>query len=223
MGWMSQIGRRRSLLVGPALIFLCLAGGCSRPVGLSGNDAPAQSEQHPVPFHDGDGTVSADVPSTAVPAVRESAEKGEGGLPFRDAQSLPVGTLMTVRLRNSISTGSPEPSGSFEAVIDEPVTVDGNTLVPRGARVAGRVESARASRMKRNRNYVRLTLDTIDLAGHDFPVQTSSLFARGKANEAPPTQDESMPPVIHLEKGRRLTFRLTEPVYVAAQQTVSVR
>ena len=220
---MSQIRGRQSLLVGPALVFLCLAGGCSRPVGLSGNDAPEQSDQHPVPFHDGDGTVSSDLPSTVSSATPENSAKAETGLPFRDAQSLPIGTLMTVRLRNSISTDSPGPSGSFEAVIDEPVTVDGNTLVPRGARVAGRVESARASRMKRNRNYVRLTLDTIDLAGHDFPVQTSSLFARGRANEPPPTQDESMPPVIHLEKGRRLTFRLTEPVYVAAQQTVSVR
>lgn len=220
---MSQIRRRQSLSVGSALIFLCLAVGCSRPVGLRGNDAPAESDQHPVPFHDGDAAVSTDLPSNVSPGAPENSAKGENGLPFRDAQSLPIGTLMTVRLRDPISTDRPGPSGSFEAVIDEPVTVDGNTLVPRGALVAGRVESARASRMKRNRNYVRLTLDTIDLAGHDFPVQTSSLFARGNANEPVPTQDESMPPVIHLEKGRRLTFRLTEPVYVAVQQTVSVR
>jgi hypothetical protein len=223
MVWMSHIRRRRGLLVASALIFLCLAPGCSRPVGLRGDDVASQSDQHPVPFHEGDGTVSADLPSTVSPAVPEDSAKSENRLPFRDAQSLPIGTLMTVRLRDAISTDSPGPSGSFEAVIDEPVTVDGNTLVPRGARVAGRVESARASRMKRNRNYVRLTLDTIDVAGHDFAVQTSSLFARGDANEPPHAQDEGIPPVIHLEKGRRLTFRLTEPVYVAAQQTVSVR
>jgi len=75
------------------------------------------------------------------------------------------------------------------------------------------VESARASKVKHNPGYVRLTLDSIDVAGKDLPVQTSSLFARGNA----PTGDASLS-VLTLEQGRRLTFRLAQPVYVTGQQ-----
>jgi hypothetical protein len=117
-------------------------------------------------------------------------------------------------LKNPISADNPGGSGTFEAFVDEPVMVEGNALVPRGASVAGRVESARASRVKHNHGYVRLTLDSIDVAGKDLPVQTSSLFARGNA----PNGDASLS-VLTLEQGRRLTFRLAQPVYVTGQQS----
>jgi hypothetical protein len=62
--------------------------------------------------------------------------------------------------------------------------------------------------------YVRLTLDSIDIAGKNTRLQTSSLFARGN----PASQNAALG-LITLEKGRRLTFRLTEPVYLALEQT----
>jgi hypothetical protein len=129
---------------------------------------------------------------------------------------LPVGTLLTVRLKNPISADNPGPSATFEAVLDEPVVIEGNALVARGANVAGRVEAARVSKVKGNRAYLRLTLNSIDVAGKDLPVQTSSLFARGTA----PDGDVSAR-VITLEKGRRLTFRLAEPVFVANQEALN--
>ena len=64
------------------------------------------------------------------------------------------------------------------------MVIDGNKLIPRGAAVSGRVESARASNLKRNRGYVRLVLETIHLSGASLPVQTASLFVRGSAADA---------------------------------------
>jgi hypothetical protein len=112
-------------------------------------------------------------------------------------------------LKNAVSADNPEATGRFEGIIDEPVTVDGNILVPPGARVGGRVESARSSKVKGN-GFVRVTLDSIAIAGKDLHLQTSSLFARGHGMGHGPTIY-----AITLEKGRRLTFRLTEPAYVA--------
>ena len=145
----------------------------------------------------------------------------ETGLPFHNSQSLPAGTLLTVRLRNPISADDPGANARFEAVVDEPVVIEGNSVVPRGATVAGRVESALASNVRRNRGYVRLVLDSIHLAGVNLPIQTSSLFVRGNSGDTQTGQGEMAQ--IHLEKGRRLTFRLTEPVYVAASQRVASR
>ena len=108
----------------------------------------------------------------------------ETGLPFHNPQSLPAGTLLTVRLKNPISADDPGANARFDAVVDEPVVIEGNRLVPRGATVAGRVESARASNVRRNRGYVRLMLDSIHVAGVNLPIQTSSLFVRGNSGDS---------------------------------------
>jgi hypothetical protein len=205
------------------LLALLDAGGCARPAALqSGGSAPAGQKQ--VPFHDEEGK-PPDTRASDLPATQDNSAS-ENGLPFHDPQNLPAGTLLTVRLKSPISAGSQGARGTFEAVVDEPVVIEGNKLIPRGAVVAGRVESARTSNLKRNRGYLRLALDSIRVRGLNLPVQTSSLFVRGNAGEIEPhaSEDSGGSAVIHLEKGHRLTFRLTETVYVAAsQRTVTER
>ena len=139
---MSRCRRPRGLMICLVLLLLLWGAGCSRPDGL-GSAAPA--DQHPVPFHDGDSKAPGSSNAGAPSAAQDKGQKPEGDLPFRDLQSLPAGTLLTVRLKSSVSADNPDASGTFEAVVDEPVTIEGYTLVPRGAGVAGRVESARAS------------------------------------------------------------------------------
>lgn len=195
--------------VRPAAICIGLllsASACSAPAGLH-SDGTAPAEQHQIPFQD-DKTAK-------LAGGQDPASGGATSLPFHDAESLPVGTLLTVRLKDPISAENPDASGTFAAIVDEPVVVEGSAVVPRGASVAGRVESARSSKVKANRGYVRLTLDSIDLDGKDLAVQTSSLFARGIASDG-----KASGGVIKLERGRRLTFRLAEPVYVASRHPV---
>jgi len=208
---MRQFPATRSLTLGTILLALLGTVGCAPPDGLPSADGTPQTEQHKVPFHDADGKPSR--PSDA-PAAQDNSLKPETDLPFQDPQNLPAGTLLTVRTKNPISAENPDANGTFEAIVDQPVVIEGNQLVPLGTMVSGRVESARASNLKRNRGYVRLTLETIQLAGLNVPVQTSSLFVRGHAGQTRPEQS----PIVRLEKGRRLVFRLTEPVEVAASQ-----
>ena len=213
---MSQFGR---WILGVAVIVLAMLAGCSRPAGLQGDSAEAPADQHQVPFRDGaEAPPSSDPRATTI--GRGKGQNPTSNLPFGDAQSLPAGTLVTVRLKDPIAIDKVSASGSFVAVVDEPVTVDGDTLIPQGVSVTGRVESARASEVKRSLAYVRLTLDSIDLAGQDLPVQTSSLFARGNPSETQDDGSRASPTMIHLKRGRRLTFRLSEPVYLASQRAV---
>jgi len=212
---MSRFRGPRGLTIG-LLFALVGATGCSQPAGLSSADSAASADQHAVPFHGGDSSTTAS-PSGA-PATRDNKPKPDTYIPFRDPQSLPAGTLLTVRLKDDVSAENPDATGTFEAIVDEPVNIETNTVVPRGAAVAGRVESARAyspstSKVKHS-GYVRLTLDSIDIAGKNTHLQTSSLFARGN----PASRDTGLG-LITLEKGRRLTFRLTEPIYLALEQT----
>jgi len=137
---------------------------------------------------------------------------------------LPPGTLVTVRLEKEISSDRIGEEGSFAAVVDESVMVDGRLAVPRGAAVAGRIESVRDPDRGRGRGYVRLTLDTIVIAGKKLPVRTSSLFVRGSAGEVlnpGPDEEPTRPTLTRLQKGRRLTFRLAGTVPLDGQETVS--
>ena len=206
---MAQLGKSALL---SALLVVALWGlGCSRPVSMRSADEPAQADTGDAPF-----THVADRPDT--PNTSQQA-----AIPVGASQNLPVGTLLTVRLKNPVWTDTPDASGNFEAVVDEAVSFEGVTLISKGANVTGRVESAGASAIKSNRSYVRLTLDSIKVGGIDFPIQTSSLFARGEASISVTDEPVSSSAVIHLAKGRRLTFRLTEPVYVASQKSASAQ
>jgi len=215
---MSRFRRPQGLTIVPCLLALLWAVGCARPDGLQTDGGSAHADPHQVPFHDGDGTTPARQSGSSANSLNP-----ETSLPFHDSQNLPAGTLLTVRLRNAISAENPSADATFEAIVDEPVVIEGNKLVPRGVTVAGRVESVRASNLKRDRGFVRLALNSIHLSGVNVQVETSSLFVRGSADDTqaslggvPQTAVSSV--VVRIEKGRRLTFRLTEPVYIAASQ-----
>jgi len=219
MTLVSQFRRPRRLTITAIVLALLCASACSPPAGMQPGNGAAQADQPQVPFHEDDGKLSHSSDSSS---AQDNGLAPGTTLPFRDPQNLPAGTLLTVRLKNPVSAENPDANGNFEAVVDQPVNIQGNKIVPVGATVSGRVESARASNLKRNSGYLRLTLDSINLAGSKLPVQTSSLFVRGNAGQAqtplslPSGQASAV--VIRLEKGRRLVFRLTEPLYVAVTQ-----
>jgi hypothetical protein len=232
MIFMSRFRRPQGLTIWPMLRVVLLAvlwtAGCARPVGPQSDDAIPHADPHSVPFHEEGATGR---PGDSV-ATAETGKSPEAGLPFHESQNLPAGTLLTVRLKAPVAAENPGVNGTFEAVVDEAVVIEGNKLVPRGATVSGRVESARVSNLKRDHGtpyhgYVRLALDSIHLGDVSLPIQTSSLFVRGNAGdtqvapgETPSSQTSGV--VIRLERGRRLTFRLAEPAYVAASQRTKV-
>jgi len=188
-------------LLWPTVGGLLCATACSRPIQVPGA-GEAQAEQRTLPDQ-----------STAVPADAVTSLTGPDSssqiVPFHDSENLPAGTLLTVRLKSPVTADDALTSTSFEAVLDEPVVVEGNALIPRGVLAAGRIQSSRISTVNPSRAYIRLALESIHVADKDIPVQTASLFAR----QAPQSDN-----VIRLEKGRRLSFRLSEPVSIAAQK-----
>jgi len=209
----------------PVLLAL-LSVSLSRPAGLR-SDQAARPDPHQVPFQEGERT-AGEAPRDGQLAAQSAEQDSDSSPPFRDSQGLPAGTLLTVRLKSPVSADNTGASKSFDAVVDEPVLIEGSTMLPRGARVAGRVESARASQVKRDRGYVRLTLDSIDLVGQELPIQTASLFVRGyagepQAGETQAMEGENSPQIVRLESGRRLTFRLTESVILTGQSAISRR
>ena len=147
---------------------------------------------------------------------------------------LPEGTPLTICLQRELSSASATQGDSFAATLDAPIVIDGQTLVPRGAAASGRVLDARHSTGPRDPGYLRLALVTLTVSQRTFPIETSSLFAKGGSREernsatsgagadhgkgamAGPTTSAAAGPAAAAQKEvvlgpeRRLSFRLAQ-------------
>lgn len=181
------------------------------PAGDAGKAAVEKDKQ--LPFHQDAEAVAAGGAEPSIGTQESGQNPGSGDLPFRTSSypSLPAGTLLTVRLGDPLSSAEEGTNRAFSGVIDEAVVIDGNVLVPPGAKVQGRVEGAKSADGGHKTGYVRLTLDSITIARRQTTVHTASLFARGDLIGSPANGALPRPQAIRLEKGHRLTFRLTSP------------
>jgi hypothetical protein len=97
--------------------------------------------------------------------------------------SLPAGTPVTVRLQTPVSSASSEAGEIFDAVLDEPLVVGGQTVAPRGAAVRGKVTIARHSGRLHHPGELGLTLVSVTLGNEDVPLETSHIYAKGKSHK----------------------------------------
>lgn len=206
---------------------LSLGLGCARSEPLRPTDASSSASKQEPPFHPDTDHASG---------VQSAASFGSGlasGLPFRSgshSRVLPSGTLLTVQLEGLLSsatvrTGDVRAGDTFTAFVAAPLTIDGETLIERGAAVTGLVESTQ-SRADSSSGYFRLTLTAITVAGRQIALHTSSLFAREAFQQAGVSSHDvpqDLQSDVRVQKGRRLTFRLTTPVTLDNPNSVANR
>jgi len=152
------------------------------------------------------------------------------------ATKLPEGTPIPVRLQSALSSASSRAGDAFSATVDEPVTIDGQTLVARGTPATGRVLEAKPSVSSRASSpegalesslepgYLRIVLTSLNVGGRPVMIETSSIFAKGGSREDrnPATgaasgagqkdgrKDSDKEIVLGID--RRLNFRLAQAV-----------
>jgi hypothetical protein len=114
-------------------------------------------------------------------ATRNSIEPSRSLLP--EVPAVPAGTVISVRLQNSLSSATAHSGDTFDAVLDDPLVVDGRTIAARGAAARGHVVAARRSGHLHNSGYLRITLTSVEVEGRSVPVQTSSIFVAGGSHK----------------------------------------
>jgi len=123
---------------------------------------------------------------SANPAEAVTDAKKDGGILSRilpGPVTVPSGTTLSVRLLHSISSRSAKPGDEFDAELTAPVTINGKTLFPKGARVRGRVVSAKESGRLKDPGFLKLTLDAIQSEdGKWVNLETSNISAKGAAH-----------------------------------------
>ena len=124
------------------------------------------------------GPSAADASTVAAPPF--AAEKKSAAY---HPTEVAAGTLINIRLQQSISSASARSGDEFAAVLDEPLVANGQTLAPTGAAVTGRVVSARRSGRMHDSGYLRLALVSVQINGKAVPVHSSTIFAMGGAHK----------------------------------------
>jgi len=183
---------------------LCLTLGlaCSRQTGLPAADAAKSDPPQKLPFDREPQSAGISPSHSLIPSVTR----------------LPEGTPLTICLQRDLSSASAHPGDSFAATLDAPIVIDGQTLVTRGAAVAGRVLEAKHPAGPHDPGYLRLALVSLTIGEKTVPIETSSLFAKGGPREDRGSAmigagtDHGNPKEILLGQERRLSFRLAQNV-----------
>jgi hypothetical protein len=115
--------------------------------------------------------------SPAAPAAPGQPAPGQQPPDQRQQQAaaitLPEGVWIRVRLGETLDTNKNRPGDRFLATLDEPIVVDGQVLVPKGASFTGRVDESKPSGRLKGRAVMNLSLIAFDLDGKHYRIDTT--------------------------------------------------
>jgi hypothetical protein len=104
------------------------------------------------------------------------------------AVTVPSGKVLTVRLADEVGSKISQPGQSFGGSLANAVQVNGETVIPAGARVQGVVVDAKPLGRFAGGALLQLKLESISVHGQELPVQTSiftqTLKGKGKRTGA---------------------------------------
>lgn len=88
---------------------------------------------------------------------------------------IPSGTVLTVRLGETLSSKESQPGQTFTASTVSPIEVEGKTVIPAGATATGTVVAAHAAGKFKGASLLQVKLDSITIGGKQHNIETSSV------------------------------------------------
>jgi hypothetical protein len=117
-------------------------------------------------------------------SLAPAALRSDGSSEAPASVTIPAGTRISVRTIDSIDSTKNHVGDRFKASLEEPIAVDGQILVPKGADVYGRLEEAKTSGTFTGRSELRLALTGIVVDGQTVHVETGDYAVTGKSKGA---------------------------------------
>jgi hypothetical protein len=106
---------------------------------------------------------------------RESAAGDRARLPATDRLRLPAGTNLVIRMIDGVDSERNSVGQTFAASLDEPVVIDGRTMIPRGADVVVKLVDAKESGKLAGRTTLTLDLMSLKVDGRMVDVNTETV------------------------------------------------
>lgn len=124
--------------------------------------------------------------STDQSAAPGGSKPASGGLLSKLTEktiALPVGTSISVTVDQTLSSEQSHSGDSFQASLAEPVVIDGKTVVPKGAKVTGRVVEAIASGRLQHPGSLTVSLSSVEVEGKTYDISTDSVSRKGASHK----------------------------------------
>ncbi|MDE3136786.1 MAG: hypothetical protein KGL59_09440 [Acidobacteriota bacterium] len=95
--------------------------------------------------------------------------------------TIPSGTHIAVRMIDSVDSSKNSTGQMFRASLDEPIVIDGKTVVPKGADVTIRLAQAKSAGKLTGSSELELQLVKVVTGGKSYPLVSNSYTAKGKS------------------------------------------
>jgi hypothetical protein len=109
------------------------------------------------------------VPPPPPPAQYQNQNRNSSGF------QIPVGTLLTVRLIDSVDSEKTRIGETFRASIDEPVVIDGQTVMPRGGDAVVKLVEDKQSGKFAGKTVLTLELQQVIVNGRTYDISTGDV------------------------------------------------
>jgi hypothetical protein len=90
-----------------------------------------------------------------------------------------AGTTLSVRMLDSIDSDRNQAGDTFRATLDQPIVVDGKTVIPANADVQGRVVDLASAGHFKGKSQLALELTRVSYSGHSYSIQTNQWSKEG--------------------------------------------
>jgi BON domain len=93
---------------------------------------------------------------------------------------VPAGTQLTVRLNDSLDSERNQVGDAFHASLSAPIVINGETVIPSGADVVGRVADVKSAGRFAGNSVLTLELTSLSINGRTYNLQTNQWSRAGK-------------------------------------------
>jgi hypothetical protein len=180
---------RLSVLLLTVCLLLGLAACSKKP-----ETADNQQQQPPATAPDNSANAPATTQSPAnTPAPTQQAQTQAPAAPAETPappppkpKIVPAGTVIRVRLNDAIGSKTAQAGQTFTASVMDPIVVDGRTLIPAGATVAGEVTDAKSAGRFKGAAELAITIRSVTVGGvaHTLAASTVSQTSTGKGKRS---------------------------------------
>jgi len=138
--------------VGTLILSLLFALGCNKPSQSNNSQNPDNSQ-----------------------ANNTSPDNSQQAQPVPTTVTVPAGRVLTIRLADEVGSKISQPGQTFSGNLARAVEVDGQVVIPAGARVQGEVVDAKSMGHFAGGALLELKLDSVTVNGEQLPIRTATL------------------------------------------------
>jgi len=124
--------------------------------------------------------------------------------------TVPKGTEISATVGQTLATDKNKVGDTFAASLTTPIQVEGKTVIPKGAKVTGRI-------VKVKKHELKVTLASVVVHGKSYDLETNSVAgskSQAKNNAKDADKAKTNKDVTLLNAKSHLTFKLAKPVSI---------